>query len=148
MEYKDYYQILGVARNASASEIKGAYRKLAMQFHPDRNPGDKQAEERFKEMNEAYQVLSDPQKRARYNQLGHPTRSGSSKVHPATLIGASGPASRADTRKLISTTCLEMPASRISSVPFSAVWPRDRQCAGEDVDVRLRCKRRSRLPSA
>jgi len=70
MEYKDYYQILGVARNASASEIKGAYRKLAMQFHPDRNPGDKQAEERFKEMNEAYQVLSDPQKRARYDQLG------------------------------------------------------------------------------
>ena len=70
MEYKDYYQILGVARNASASEIKGAYRKLAMQYHPDRNPGDKQAEERFKEMNEAYQVLSDPQKRARYDQLG------------------------------------------------------------------------------
>jgi len=70
MEYKDYYQILGVARGASANEIKGAYRKLAMQYHPDRNPGDKQAEERFKEMNEAYQVLSDPQKRARYDQLG------------------------------------------------------------------------------
>jgi len=70
MEYKDYYQILGVPRNASASDIKGAYRKLAMQYHPDRNPGDKQAEERFKEMNEAYQVLSDPQKRARYDQLG------------------------------------------------------------------------------
>jgi curved DNA-binding protein len=70
MEYKDYYKILGVSRSASASEIKGAYRKLAMQYHPDRNPGDKQAEERFKEMNEAYQVLSDPQKRARYDQLG------------------------------------------------------------------------------
>jgi len=70
MEYKDYYQILGVARNASANEIKAAYRKLAMQYHPDRNPGDKQAEERFKEMNEAYQVLSDPQKRTRYDQLG------------------------------------------------------------------------------
>jgi curved DNA-binding protein len=70
MEYKDYYQILGVPRNASANDIKGAYRKLAMQYHPDRNPGDKQAEERFKEMNEAYQVLSDPQKRARYDQLG------------------------------------------------------------------------------
>jgi curved DNA-binding protein len=70
MEYKDYYKVLGVSRGASASEIKGAYRKLAMQYHPDRNPGDKQAEERFKEMNEAYQVLSDPQKRNRYDQLG------------------------------------------------------------------------------
>jgi curved DNA-binding protein len=70
MDYKDYYKILGVARGTSAKEIKGAYRKLAMQFHPDRNPGDRQAEERFKEINEAYQVLSDPQKRARYDQLG------------------------------------------------------------------------------
>jgi len=70
MEYKDYYKILGVSRGSSANEIKGAYRKLAMQYHPDRNPGDKQAEERFKEMNEAYQVLSDPQKRSRFDQLG------------------------------------------------------------------------------
>jgi curved DNA-binding protein len=70
MEYRDYYKTLGVPRDASPEEIKGAYRKLAMKYHPDRNPGDKQAEERFKEMNEAYQVLSDPQKRARYDQLG------------------------------------------------------------------------------
>ena len=70
MEYRDYYKILGVSRGASAGEIKSAYRKLAMKYHPDRNPGDKQAEDRFKEMNEAYQVLSDPQKRARYDQLG------------------------------------------------------------------------------
>jgi curved DNA-binding protein len=70
MEYKDYYNILGIARTANANEIKSAYRKLAMQYHPDRNPGDKQAEERFKDINEAYQVLSDSQKRARYDQLG------------------------------------------------------------------------------
>ncbi len=70
MEYRDYYKILGVPRGSSADEIKSAYRKLAMQYHPDRNPGDKQAEDRFKEINEAYQVLSDSQKRSRYDQLG------------------------------------------------------------------------------
>jgi curved DNA-binding protein len=70
MDYKDYYQILGLSRNASAEEIRKAYRKLAMQYHPDRNPDDKQAEERFKEINEAYQVLNDPQKRAHYDRVG------------------------------------------------------------------------------
>ncbi len=70
MEYKDYYKILGVERNASKDEIKRAYRKLALKTHPDRNPGDKKAEDRFKDINEAYQVLSDPQKRSRYDQLG------------------------------------------------------------------------------
>ncbi len=70
MDYKDYYKILGLSRTASAAEIKQAFRKLAMQYHPDRNPGDRQAEERFKEINEAYQVLSDAEKRARYDQLG------------------------------------------------------------------------------
>jgi curved DNA-binding protein len=70
MEYKDYYKILGVERSADDAAIKKAYRKLAMKFHPDRNPGNKEAEEKFKEINEAYQVLSDPVKRDRYNQLG------------------------------------------------------------------------------
>jgi curved DNA-binding protein len=70
MDYRDYYKDLGVERKASADDIKRAYRKLAMKYHPDRNPGDKGAEEEFKHINEAYQVLSDPQKRARYDQLG------------------------------------------------------------------------------
>ncbi|MBI5944852.1 MAG: DnaJ domain-containing protein [Chloroflexi bacterium] len=70
MDYKDYYKILGVERKASADEIRTAYRKLAMKYHPDKNPGDKKAEDKFKEINEAYQVLSDEQKRARYDQLG------------------------------------------------------------------------------
>ncbi len=70
MEYKDYYKILGVDRKASVEEIKKAYRKLAMKYHPDRNPNDKAAEEKFKEINEAYQVLGDAEKRSRYDQLG------------------------------------------------------------------------------
>ncbi len=70
MEYRDYYKILGVERNATEAEIKSAFRKLALQYHPDRNPGNKQAEEKFKEINEAYEVLSDAEKRSRYDQLG------------------------------------------------------------------------------
>jgi len=70
MEYKNYYKILGVNRDADEKGIKRAYRKLAREFHPDVNPGDKQAEEKFKEINEAYEVLGDPEKRARYDQLG------------------------------------------------------------------------------
>lgn len=70
MEYRDYYKLLGVERNANSDEIKRAYRKLAMKYHPDRNPGNKQAEEKFKDITEAYEVLSDKTKRARYDQLG------------------------------------------------------------------------------
>jgi curved DNA-binding protein len=70
MEYKDYYKILGVSRSADAKEIKRAYRALAVKHHPDKNPGNKQAEETFKEINEAYEVLGDSSKRAKYDQLG------------------------------------------------------------------------------
>jgi curved DNA-binding protein len=70
MEYRDYYQILGVPRGANEDDIRKAYRKLAKQFHPDRNRGNREAEEKFKGINEAYEVLSDAQKRARYDQLG------------------------------------------------------------------------------
>jgi curved DNA-binding protein len=70
MDYQDYYKILGVDKKATDEDIKRAFRKLAMKFHPDRNPGSKEAEEKFKQLNEAYEVLSDKQKRARYDQLG------------------------------------------------------------------------------
>lgn len=69
-EKRDYYEVLGVDKNASAEDIKKAYRKKAIQYHPDKNPGDKEAEEKFKEAAEAYEVLSDPQKRQRYDQYG------------------------------------------------------------------------------
>ncbi|MBX2904387.1 MAG: J domain-containing protein [Taibaiella sp.] len=70
MEYKDYYKILGVEKGANAEEIKKAFRKLAVKYHPDKNPGDKKAEEKFKEANEAYDVLSDPEKKKKYDELG------------------------------------------------------------------------------
>jgi curved DNA-binding protein len=70
MEYKDYYKVLGLEKNASQEEIKKAYRKLAVKYHPDKNKGDKKAEEKFKEISEANEVLSDPEKRKKYDQLG------------------------------------------------------------------------------
>ncbi|RGD75251.1 molecular chaperone DnaJ [Anaerofustis stercorihominis] len=71
MSKRDYYEVLGVDKSAGEDEIKKAYRKLAMKYHPDRNPDDKEAEEKFKEINEAYEVLSDPDKKSKYDQFGH-----------------------------------------------------------------------------
>ncbi len=78
---KDYYAILGVSRTASQEEIKKAYRRLAIKYHPDRNPGDKEAEEKFKEAAEAYEILGDPEKRARYDQFGEAAFSGGGAPH-------------------------------------------------------------------
>ena len=76
MAKRDYYEVLGVAKGASADETKKAYRKMAIKYHPDKNPGDKEAEEKFKEAAEAYDVLSNPDKKARYDQFGHAGMSG------------------------------------------------------------------------
>ena len=67
---RDYYEVLGLKKGASEDEIKKAFRKMAMKYHPDRNPGDKKAEEKFKEVNEAYSILSDPDKKAKYDRFG------------------------------------------------------------------------------
>ena len=71
MAKRDYYEILGVSKDVSAADLKKAYRRVAMKFHPDRNPDSKEAEEKFKEIKEAYEILSDSQKRAAYDQYGH-----------------------------------------------------------------------------
>ncbi|WP_144186645.1 molecular chaperone DnaJ [Elioraea rosea] len=82
MAKQDFYAVLGAARDASADDLKKAYRKLAMQYHPDRNPGDKKAEAKFKELNEAYDVLKDPEKRAAYDRFGHAAFDGSGGAGP------------------------------------------------------------------
>jgi molecular chaperone DnaJ len=71
MAKRDYYEILGLARGASDQDIKSAFRRMAKEHHPDRNAGEKASEQKFKELNEAYEVLKDPQKRAAYDQFGH-----------------------------------------------------------------------------
>src|SRR5260370_36161547 len=71
VQKRDYYEVLGVSREVNAQDLKSAYRRVALQYHPDRNPGNREAEEKFKEASEAYEVLSDPEKRAPYDRFGH-----------------------------------------------------------------------------
>ena len=92
---RDYYEILGVSKNASDDEIKKAYRKLAIKYHPDKNPGDKEAEAKFKEINEAHDVLSDKQKRARYDQFGRAGVGGAGFGGTGNPFGAGNPFGRA-----------------------------------------------------
>ena len=85
MAKQDYYTLLGVSRGASESELKKAYRKLAVQYHPDKNPGDKEAEEKFKQISEAYDVLKDPEKKQRYDQFGHAAFQGGGGGHSGSV---------------------------------------------------------------
>jgi DnaJ-class molecular chaperone len=91
---RDYYEVLGVPRDADAATMKRAYRQLAMQFHPDRNPNDPSAEDKFKEATEAYTVLSDEQKRKRYDRMGHGAfeSQGARRLRPGRLRLRGGPA--------------------------------------------------------
>ena len=82
MTEKDYYELLEVSRDADGETIKKSYRRLAMKYHPDRNPGDKEAETKFKEINEAYDVLKDSQKRAAYDRYGHQAFAGGAGGNP------------------------------------------------------------------
>ena len=86
-EKRDYYEVLEVTKTATVEEIKKAYRKKAIQYHPDKNPGDKEAEEKFKEAAEAYDVLSNPEKRSRYDQFGH---AGAKFFVPARVLSGFG----------------------------------------------------------
>ncbi len=101
-EKRDYYEVLGIGKNATDAEIKSAYRKLAKKYHPDLNPGDKDAEEKFKEVNEANDVLSDPDKRKRYDQFGF-----------AGVDPTMGPASPA---------AATVAALAASAVPAASIW--------------------------
>jgi molecular chaperone DnaJ len=136
MAKRDYYKVLDVARNASEADMKKAYRRLAMKYHPDRNPGDHEAEEKFKEAKEAYEVLSDAQKRSVYDQYGH------AGIESSRNSGAGGGGTAPRRSAIFSATCFgdifggarraAVPrrcfAARICATRSSWIWPR--RCSG------------------
>src|SRR5579863_9160149 len=136
MAKQDFYKLLEVARTATEAEIKKAYRRLAMKFHPDRNPDDPDAEHKFKEAKEAYEVLCDPQKRAVYDQFGHAGLEGGrgggsaparhSAISSARCSATSSPADSAVARKCSGAPICATSWSSISSRPCSAPPPRSR----------------------
>ena len=114
-EKRDYYEVLGVDKNASEDEIKRAYKKLARKYHPDMNPGDKEAEEKFKEINEANEVLSDPEKKARYDQFGFAAASAAST---SVIWGTSSAASSAAASAASSSAVTALSGARASGSAY------------------------------
>ena len=125
---RDYYEVLGLSKGASEEELKKAYRKLAKKYHPDVNPGDKQAEAKFKELNEAYSILSDPDKRARYDQFGHagvdPSYGAASAATSETSTWAtcSGPSSGAASGALAEAAAPAAATAPSGGSPCGPAW--------------------------
>lgn len=122
---QDFYRVLGVERDASNEDIKKAYRKLAMQFHPDRNPGNSQAEHKFKEVNQAYEILKDSQKRAAYDRFGHAAFEGGGDGGFGGGGPGSGRASRTSSKRCSATSWAAVGAegARAAVAPiFATIW--------------------------